>query len=520
VATGPSKLWSESDDVPHLRVRAALVGVLLLVAVLLRMATIPHAHFTGDESLFWATSLDVARGHAFPVYGPSATGSALRHPGPMFFYLMALPQLLGSSPQLGAGFVALLHGLGLYFLCRIVRETLGEPYDLWALVLGVFTPWDVLYADRIWLSNVAPVVGTAAMFCAVRSRRGGFWPAWTTFLLVVLPQFHLSAPLVWVAVAVLWRLERPPLRGRLLAAGFLLGVVTYVPTLVHEIRFDFPNFRAVWASDGVAGGGSGSFFDVVAGVLGTALSSGTADIGYHVARGYWFGFDYARYYASPASLWRSWAQPGFIWGLATAGSVGVAVAGWVSAAVSLSWPVSSPDLSDLARRGRPLLWALGSALLVAVVLLGVSGKRFFPHYINVLMPLWVIPMVYGGAPLTRMRGGRIGAAMILGVSVCAMGLAEVRYYGEVDRLNGLRSVEGLVGRLVQEPGPMRLEFSGFPNHYAFSLMARHRFGQNLDLRPQGVVRYVVHNQRVFSGLEVPLGSEVIDGVLLTRHPMP
>jgi hypothetical protein len=145
-----------------------------------------HARFTGDESYFWATARNIATFEAAPVYGPPLTGSSAFHPGPIFYYLMAIPQRIGTSPWIGGIFVVLLHALSAWLLFLLARAARGERAGLVALALLAFAPWDVLYADRIWLSCVAPVWGTLVLYAAARGVVAGWQGVLIVFALTCL----------------------------------------------------------------------------------------------------------------------------------------------------------------------------------------------------------------------------------------------------------------------------------------------------------------------------------------------
>lgn len=469
-------------------VRAAPL-VLLAVAVAFRVWTVGQARFTTDEAYFWSMARNIAQLDATPVYGPPLTGSAAFHPGPFFYYLMAIPQFFGSSPWLGGIFVALLHGVAGYLLFAILRDLRGERAGLIGLALFCFAPWDSLYADRIWLSCVAPVWGTAMIYFAWRAARGAEYSASQgamVFFALVCPQLHMSAPVAWVVCGVLLYLSRPiAWNRRALAIGFILGLAAYAPTIYWEATHNFDNTVAIWQK-GFGDAPLAQLYRAPLAVLASAILFASSELGYHFARGYWVDFNPAEYY-SPA---RYFAAHGF-WAVANIFSVALSVLAWIFALRS----------REGARR---LTLALACGVLAGAVLIAVARKTYFPHYLNLLMPLVLIPLA--------MFLERTKLAVLV---VIAMASSSVRFHREVDRLDGLQATIAMVERVAKEREPFSLKFEGFDNRYAWERLARTKYRRQLPLNDTARVRYEVKNAIPFEG-ELPPGYERFGLVVLVR----
>ena len=487
--------------------------LLLTVAVTFRLWVLPQARFTGDESDYWFKSRQVAVGQYRPVYGPEITGSAARLPGPAYYYLMAIPQALGASPYFGSAFVALLHGLMAWLLFALTRQARGARAGLFALALVMFAPWDVLYGDRIWGSCLVPVWGCLTIYAVVQSREQPAWLGGALWLALVLPQLHLSVPVLWVAAAVLLVLRPPPRwPWRALAAGFALAVLAYGAPLAAELSSGFSNTRLIWAR----GGGQLPWPEALwapVKVFGYAILYGTSEIGYHWARGYWGGgFSEAAAYFSAEGLNKWWVQHGPV--LAFGHLVSVTCAG-------LGWGIGIGHAArDLHRRERPV--CLGTALTLALVaglttgaiLLAIARKGYFPHYANILMPFILAPIAFGLD--IAARRAKLLVPVALAISVVAMAVGTARYYRDVDRLNGLAATLSMVARVVDEPGPARIRFTHFQNGYAWHKVAQGVFGRPLP-PAGGSTLYTVHNHAPFKGSR-PKGGTLHGSVLLTRRP--
>lgn len=504
-------------DEPSLgRALGALGIALLLAGLVVRFWAIGHARFTGDESFFWATARNIAVGEAHAFYGPALTGSNAYHPGPLFYYLMAVPQRLGVSPWWGGGLVVLLHGLGALLLADVARRTRGGALAAQLVVaLWAFAPWDVLYGDRVWLSCVAPIWGAAALWAATRLERPSAQVA-LVFVAGTMPQLHMSAPIVWVALVPLVVLgPRPRWSRGALALGVVLVVLAYAAPLYNELRTDFQNTRAI-LREGGGKAGPNEVLRVPLRVFGYALLYATSEIGYHFDTGYWRPFAEGPTYFTAEGVARLWARRG-VWLVADVVSIAVACAGWL---VVLSGALRAAARGVRDRLAARRVWAadegavveLGARMTAAIVvglfaataLMMIARKGYFPHYTNLFMPFALLPPALGLAALTTPRASgaaprlRAGGALGLALAVAlAMASSTVRYYREVDTLNGLDATWSMVEATTQGPTPFQVRFDGFDNRFAWQMIAAYGLKRPLSEGPPAA-RYRVHNGAVWS----------------------
>lgn len=492
-----------------MKLESRVAGLLILAGVLFRLWATGQARFTYEESLFWSIARDIALGRDLPLYGPPLTGSAAHHPGPLFYYLVALPQSLGADPRLGGGFVAILHGVAAALLYGAFRRAGGARAGLFALALWLFAPWDVLYADRIWLSCVAPVWGTATLYAAVRASESTKWQGALLFFCVGAPQLHMSAPIVWAAAAA-WLYLRPPERWSkaALLTGLGLGALIYLPTLWFELTHDLENTRMILRkSRGKAG--AITLVNSPLRVFGNAVLASTSEIAYHFETGYWGGFDERKTYILPSG-WLAWLR--FHGWRAPLNLVSLALGfyGWfasVRGLVRRARALEPPDgrgvrawlrrLRGLQMQDHLTLMIL-VGLLAATFLLIVSRKGYYPHYSNLLVPfvLWPVAQTLAAAGPGRRRGLLWTAA---GVSVCAMAIATTRYYRTVDALNGLETSKQIVRALLDEGAPVKVELTGFDNREAWKNLAEGYFGEPLRLSDDAQILWRFENDAPRAG---------------------
>ena len=412
--------------------------------------------------------------------------------------------------------MAILHALTALLLARVAWLARGPRAATLAMALAAFAPWDVLYGDRIWGSCVVPVWGALAIYGSARAREQPRWLGAVVFLALVLPQMHLSSPILWAACAVIVALRRPARwPWRALGVGLGLVVLAYLPTLLAEFRSDFANTHRILNRAGGNAPWSEALWAPVK-VFAYAVLYGSSEIGYHWARGYWGGgFSEAEAYLTARGLGRWLHQHGP--GLAAAHAVSVALAavGWgvglrstVRAIVGQTRHGTSVGQSRAGTsvdRNRPsldletvLTLGLLAGLTVGAVLMVVARKRYFPHYANILMPMVLAPMVFGLDRLAARSWARLGVSAAVAVSMLAMLIGTARYYLTIDALNGLGPTLAMVDRVAEDSAAAQVRFTHFNNGYAWQVLARGVHGRSLSGGPTAV-QYTVHNARPHQG---------------------
>jgi hypothetical protein len=425
------------------------------------------------------------------------TGSNAYPPGPLFYYLMAVPQRLGVSPWIGGVFVALLHTMAGLLLFDVARRAFDLRTAFFSLAIFVFAPWDILYADRIWLSCVAPVWGTAILWLASCELKTSWEQGLLVGLVLTLPQLHMSAPLIWAACAcVIWLGPKVVWRPRAILIGALLAILTYSAPIFSELTHDFANTRAMLNEGGGRLELSDAFLSSLR-VFAYAVLYGSSEIAYHYARGYRMPgpFDEVHHYFSAAG----WADALRVHGpfflilnrLTLLFSLG-----------SSLWLIRRTVRSLAARKAGPLALAdrlvigISAGLVVGALLLLVARKNYYPHYSNMLMPMLLLPVgaalgaLFGDEPSRRRGLGLVAATASIAL---AMGTSAFRYYLEIDRLNGLDATMSMVEEVISGPMPAQVHFDGFNNRYAWEMLANTKHHHALRSDGTPAARWRVHN---------------------------
>lgn len=224
-----------------------LLGAILLLALILRVAWPTLAEFKFDEARLSTLVLDVTREGRLPLAGlPSSAGFA-HSPISVYFYVPAF--LFGNGP-LAATIYSGLMGVAAVGLCwSLARRWAGGrtwSHRVAALLLAA-SPWLVAFTRKVWQIAFVPALALAFVGLIVSALvNGRRWHlAWALLAYALLVQIHPSAvsllPALLVWLVVFWR----EIRVGPLALGVLLGMLTGVPFLLHQVQNGWPLFVAL-----------------------------------------------------------------------------------------------------------------------------------------------------------------------------------------------------------------------------------------------------------------------------------
>jgi len=494
------------------RVGAALAWLALalgVAAIAVRLWSAWHARLSPEEASFWSIGVGIARGEEFPALGHSVSGTRALHPGPLFFWIIALSQIFVTSP-LVAGFSFSMFGLlSVFALARAldgvdgidgiagprdvarldplaaVRAALARPGAVLFLFL-LAAPWWVIYTNSTWPGYVmtsATAFFVAALFRMIgKSRTEGAAPSRAAmpvgFLLVAGFQIHLSLLHYWPLALAVIAIFRPRIAWRWLAAGALIGAACYIPYLVHELRTGFSNTRLLMAK---SQGGTRDL-RTLAGLYLYFFGFATTDISFLWQHGFWFPFDHFRFWGGSGprqttEFFRTAGPIAFLWSMHV-----------------LSWLVSLAALATGAGRAIAAFRRHGARrpdamAVVYLIALGdiagfyaLSGKGGYAHYVSVLLPVAYFPVASFLAWIARTPAGRAGVAAYLALFAVA-GLLVMRGYYRVDSrwsaVQTERVVSYVLARTRGQDGrwqPFQMQFGFAPSwSYPYAAVARRMF---------------------------------------------
>ncbi|HEY4186271.1 MAG TPA: hypothetical protein VGP07_14445 [Polyangia bacterium] len=483
-------------------VRLAGVGAVLVAAVAVRLWSAWHARLSPEEASFWNTAVAIAHAESFPALGHSVSGTRALHPGPLFFWIIAVSQVLVTSPFVANAFVSLFALFGAIMLARTVapREVdapvfAGSTTGALLFLLVLASPWWVVYSNSTWPSYL--VTGVAACFVAallrVTAKERSRAAAPLGFLLVAGFQIHLSLLHFWPLALAVLIVCRPRLDRRWLLGGVLLAVACYLPYALSELRTHFSNTRLLLAKSQ----GGERDLRTLAGLYLYFLGFPTTDISYLWQHGFWSPFDHFRFWRGDGGhqttvFFRSVGATSFLWTMQ--------VVSWLVSVTALF--VGAFRLVRGWRRGvrRPqpmtLVYLVGLADIA--LFYGLSGKGGYAHYVGVILPLAFFPVASLLRWLLRFRFGRpLVAAYLLAFSVG--GLLVLRGYYRVDsRLSAPQSARVVAFILARakgadgQPEPLELQFGFSPAWTGpYQILARRLHHASLTFRPQAPHRFFV-----------------------------
>jgi hypothetical protein len=426
---------------------------ILALACAARLALIGTARFGGDEIIMFQMAERISRGEEFPLLGTSITGGGASHPGPAFFYLMTVPLLCGfKSPEAANAFVALLCACGVLLYWRALRPFFGEAGAATAAVLMACLPWSTLYADRIWNANVINFFIAVAFWAACRLRRR---PDLRGVVLLglsagVLPQFHMSSPMVWVALVPIAWPARKQWRWSWTLALVVCALALYAPLLVHEARTQGHNTRTFLAETG-----GNTSTDWLRTPL-WALRLLTLDVSYHQLFSYWDTHSEGQMLdlVVRGNADVQWTAPRRL----------LLVLSYIFALGTLAFLLvrrlrrgPAPASSDEAARADRAAFLRAALLGLAAntLLLWAAHKSIFGHYVQPLLPFYFVAFAALGQAASDWGRARYALYGVVGV-LCAGGLDSALWVSRtLDARNGLTTLRTVLGAIQRDRPALR-----------------------------------------------------------------
>lgn len=457
---------------------------LLAASLAFRLVFFDHARFAADEALQYHIAREVGEFRLFPVQGTLTTvAENARIPGGAYFLIIGLPQVLFDRPEASMVLIVLVSVLGLGLGYRLFRGEYGPPAALAAMLVAAFNPFHLFHSDRIWNPNLMAFFGFLGLTLLVRTMRGeGRRPLfWLAFLLVAVPQIHLSCMLLGALSVVLLLATRPrgfPWRQGLLGAAAGLG--TYLPYFVVDGIQGFPNTRLLL---GHAATSTAPIAEAFRAMYYMVLYP-AGEMSYFVAKGS----------ASPMTEWGFYGGDGlrrmgeFLgWegpaGWVLTAALVLALLGSLAATLALLAHV----LGQLVRLGRQAIQRDPLSFLVLVNLPLVAmmfwgRKLFFPHYTMVVFPLALVPIAWAVSRVSRQQW-RLGLLALLVPIALTQAVLSGRYYLEEEAKISV-PVYRETARLILEDSPgvpiafecalPRTQCASYPVH----VLAIHEMGRD------------------------------------------
>jgi hypothetical protein len=403
------------------RALAAAFGLIVVLAVYLRLAHLDLAEFKRDEADVALRAADVLNGN-LPLVGIGTSVPGLEN-GPLMIYLTALPLALVHDAALACGFVGLMNVLALVVSARVTERAFGRLSALFAAAAYAFGSWAVVFSRKLWPNEAMPLFSALLALSLYEAVVGGrprgvvLAGLWLGVLLNLHPSGVVFVPFALIALAL-----RPALlRTRAALYGSALVVLVSVPFLLHEVRDRFPTLRAL------------------RGVAGTAARLDASALEYALALVGPQG--YAALSGDALDEFRARALAAY-----PIGEV-------MSLLVLVGVGVAALQLARGLRRG--VGWRAPALMLLwLAVPIVASSRRSLPLQIHYLIPLLPALFPFIGAALAapfrvtrgQVRGLRAAAALPAVAFLLWAGVVQVQSFGafvETVRVAGGRSLYGV-----------------------------------------------------------------------------
>jgi hypothetical protein len=227
-----------------------LVVAILLLATVLRVGWPTMTEFKFSEARLAALALEVTREGRIPLVGvPSSAG--FDH-SPISAYLY-VPAFLFTTDPIPATIYGGLVGVAAVALCWWLARRWpggGRWAAMTATLIFAVSPWSVAFSRKIWQVAFVPLLTLAFIGLAISALIEGSGPApskrrqwrlaWAIVAYALLVQVHPSAislaPAFVLWLIVFWR----RIRFVPLLVGGVLGILTAVPFLAHQIQSGWP----------------------------------------------------------------------------------------------------------------------------------------------------------------------------------------------------------------------------------------------------------------------------------------
>lgn len=449
-----------------------LLGISLFVlAAGVRLTLVSTARFSDDEADFFQMGRGIVAGKFFPELGTPLTGGRARNPGPLLYYVAALGQLGGPWPEAQNGMMALLGALAVVFVWWALRTEFSLFAASFSAVALAVAPWHVLYSEH--LSNV-PLLGffsavTLWATMKVRRKSSSPWIALVVLFAALMPQLHLSCPILWVAFAYLLKDHFAKVSVRWAILGGVAAGICYLPYVHHELTTNFSNL-ANYSNERSSGMRGRAFLPVPLYLL-RFLTLDTSD--FEMA-GYW------ETYSQPEALRAAFGgtavrpfHPLRLFALIV--SLGLAGVAWVAA-------FRKPDARARDYRNA-VLWAVGAD----VALLAIGGKSdFYSHYVQ---PLVYFPFLLLSAAVVRWEKYRRYFVAALLVFVIGATESVQTISRRLDAKNGLGVQRTVLAKMVSENSPVELKFGFRSSLPPYVVLSRELYGRELAFSNNAFRRY-------------------------------
>jgi 4-amino-4-deoxy-L-arabinose transferase-like glycosyltransferase len=249
-----SAACSLESNRPSKWIEYLLVGFILLLAGILRMAAPGLTEFKADEARLLTLAYDMADG-VFALRGISSSVGLPNFPASVWLY--ALPVSIWPHPYAATIFTGFLNTLAVALTYWFVRRYWGVTAALGSSLLYAVSPWAIIFSRKIWAQNLLPffvLLWVISAALALVEKRPRF--LWLHFIaLAIAIQIHLAAIALLPATILFLIIFRHNVRWQDVLIGGLLAFLSVIPFAYYLSReHDFIQLLAGASGTKIDGG--------------------------------------------------------------------------------------------------------------------------------------------------------------------------------------------------------------------------------------------------------------------------
>lgn len=217
--------------------------LIFLSAFVLRLLGLINIELRGDFAEHWKIAGEIAGGKYLPLLGPSASINPDIHLGPLYYYLLSIPYLLGGvNYKIAIIFFSILNSLSIFPLYYISKKWFGERSGLQVVILFSVSSYVIQVQDFPWNPYLIPALMIFSLYSLVKVREKQLNHLPILFFLLGLG-FSFHATFLFVIPLFLIFIPYKKIPKRLLAVSILLFLIPLSTWFYSEIRNNFVQVR-------------------------------------------------------------------------------------------------------------------------------------------------------------------------------------------------------------------------------------------------------------------------------------
>jgi 4-amino-4-deoxy-L-arabinose transferase-like glycosyltransferase len=212
---------------------------LVISGLILRLLGLINIRLRGDFAYHWSVAGDIIHKGFFPLLGPGASINSQYHLGPFYYYLLAIPYLLGNGNfQAAIIFFSFLNTINIILLYIISKKLFDEKQSLIITAMYTFSNYMLTIGNFPWNPYVLPFFILLSLLSLIRIQEGKYIYTLLLFLSFSISlQLHGTAIFLFPVFLVLLPLKKIPLK--FIFSGLILGILVALPWLYFDFSTHF-----------------------------------------------------------------------------------------------------------------------------------------------------------------------------------------------------------------------------------------------------------------------------------------